>query len=279
MGCLESGTPIETLGDDGGTYLGRLQCEDDSFQVKNFIKRGAIMKKIAFTIFMILFVSTAAYAAGNDIKASDITTAAELKSITKEIGYAIAIPSMVPADALGFVGPFGLGIDVGLELSVFKPEDSSGMFSDDSLVFTRLHVQKGLPYSIDIGVEYSELFDSNIKVIGVEVRKGIIEDGLASPAIGIRGTYSTVTSVEDLSLTTYGVDAQISKEFVFITPYLGASHLTSTGEVDGSKLGSEEETNTNVYAGVRVSMTIVNLTFQADFADINMYTLKLGLNF
>jgi hypothetical protein len=232
------------------------------------------MKRIFLSVFMVLLSVTLCYAGKNDINAAAITTSDALKDLTKEVGYAIAIPSMTSADPMGITG-----FDIGVEASSYKLDAAKNFFDDSSLLLTRVHIQKGLPFDIDIGLEFSEAYESNIKSIGGEIRWGVFGDGLATPAVGLRATYSKLDSVTDVDITTYTLGAQISKEVLFITPYAGTTYISSKGEVENSGLESEKETSSNVYVGVNFSLLVINLALQADISDNTMYTLKFGVGF
>ncbi len=242
------------------------------------------MKKILIILAVMLFATTA-FAGKNDIDAANIETSEELVSMTKEIGYAISIPATTPADPLGLV----LGVDIGVEASVCKLDEIDNIFredsdADDKLYLTRLHVQKGLPYSIDLGVELTKAVGSNIQAVGGEVRWAVFEDGMMTPAVGLRAMYSTLLGVDNIDITTYGLGIQTSKEILFITPFVGADYIVSTGKVtsadaDVEELASESEANPSIYAGLKVSLLLINLTIQTDVLDNNMTTLKLGVSF
>lgn len=233
------------------------------------------MKKIILIIVAILMYVTASYA--GDINASDIDTSAELSDITKEVGHAISIPAMEGADPLGLL----IGINVAVEASSYKVEEAGDLLDDENILMLRAHVQKGLPFGIDIGAEYMKDYNSNIEAMGGEVRWAIIEDGIATPAVGLRGTYSALTSVDKLSIKTYGGYAQVSKSVIkILTPYAGVGYLISYGDVEDSGLDTARQENKEFFAGVKLNILLLKVTAQADVTnDNNMYTLKVGLGF
>ena len=64
------------------------------------------------------------------------------------------------------------------------------------LYLPKIRVRKGLPLGIDIGAMYSYVPDSNIKLYGFEISKAILEGSMATPAVGIRATYTKLAGVE-----------------------------------------------------------------------------------
>jgi hypothetical protein len=229
------------------------------------------MRRIFLALLLVIMSSTLSFAGKNDLDIIAISSSAVLEGITKDIGYLIAIPSMTPSDPMGLPG-----FDIGVEASGYKLDESKSIFGDNTLPATRLHLQKGLPANIDIGLEFATIADSNIKSVGGEIRYALMEDGVTTPAIGLRATYSELNGVDNFDLSTYTLGAQISKEVVFITPYAGATYLSSKGEVSGAAFGSETVSNENVYVGVNLSALVINLALQADFSDGTMYTIKLS---
>jgi len=49
-----------------------------------------------------------------------------------------------------------------------------------------------------------------------------------APAIGVRGSLTKLSGVDQLSLDTRGLDLSISKGFALLTPYAGIGRVWST---------------------------------------------------
>jgi hypothetical protein len=233
------------------------------------------MKRIIILVIILLCSVTTTYAGNKDLEASEITSPEELRDVTREVGHAISIPSMIPADPLGTIP----GIDIGIEVSSYELDKTRIFFDEENLILTRVHVQKGLPFRIDFGAQFSKANESNIRSIGVELRGAVLEDALMVPAIGVRVAYSELAAVSNFDIKTYSIDAQISKTLIFITPYVGGGYLSSKGKITGIGLDKEEVSTSNVYAGLKISFIALNLTLQADYSENTMYTFKLGLSF
>ena len=157
-----------------------------------------------------------------DINFSNVTVFSqdEFNSLSKQAGAALAYRNMAPAAPLGITG-----FDIGVEASAISIDKNSSYwskaFNSDApsyLIIPKIRARKGLPFGIDVGAMYSYVPDSNIKLYGAELSKSILDGTMATPAVGIRGTYTKLAGVNDLSLQTYGVDASVSKGFLFLTP-------------------------------------------------------------
>jgi len=210
------------------------------------------------------------------------------ESLTKDFGTAIGYKNLAPAESLGVTG-----FDVGLEMSATSIDKNSthwqSAFGKDApgyLVVPKLRVRKGLPLGIDVGAIYSYVPGSNIKLYGVELSKSIIEGGIATPAVGVRTTYTKLAGVNDLGLQTYGVDASVSKGFLMLTPYAGVGMLWVKSEARGVLKNppfSLSDVSTSIpryFGGVKVTpFPLFSVTAEVEYADTAVYSLKAAVNF
>lgn len=212
----------------------------------------------------------------------------DFKSLSKEAGTALGYRNMAPAAPLGITG-----FDIGIETSAMSIDKSSkywsAAFNADApsyLVIPKIRARKGLPFGIDIGAMYSYVPDSNIKLYGVELSKAVLDGGMATPAVGVRATYTTLSGVGDLGLQTYGVDASISKGFPFLTPYAGGGILWVTSEAKGNlhalvpTLTKETISVPRIFGGFRISpLPLLGITIEAEYAVRPIYSLKAAVSF
>lgn len=253
------------------------------------------MKKIIFAIAIILTSNT--YAGDNDI---DLTQfAGNLKdeansafnSLCKDLGQGLNFIQLTPPD------PYGLtGFDVGVEMTLLNINQGSlywkyatkDMKQPPLLPVPKLQAQKGLPFGIDIGAIYALVPQSNIKLLGGEVRWAIMKGSFVKPAIGIRASYSRLMGVPALSFQTESIDASISKKIAIVTPYAGigqifaqgSAHLDytdpDTGISASADLKSDGISETRAFLGLRLSLLFFNITAEVDFSRILSYNLKVS---
>lgn len=212
----------------------------------------------------------------------------EFKDLSKEAGAALGYRNMSPAAPLGITG-----FDIGAEVSAINIDNNSShwnaAFRNDApsyLIIPRLRVRKGLPFGIDVGVMYSYVPDSNIKLYGAELSKAILDGSMATPAVGVRATYTKLAGVDDLGLQTYGVDASISKGFLFITPYAGAGMMWINSEAKGNlktlvpTLEKETISVPRVFGGLKISpLPLIGITAEVEYAARPIYSLKAAIGF
>ncbi|NOY84825.1 MAG: hypothetical protein GXO96_08405 [Nitrospirae bacterium] len=202
------------------------------------------------------------------------------ENFSKEIGLAISYLPMAPAEPLGV-----LGFDIGIEVTVINIDKGlwRNVITDnppDTLVLPRIHLQKGLPFGFDIGASYTKLPSSNIKVIGGELKWAVVSGNAALPAIAIRGSYTTLSGVDDLDLETMGADISISKGFLFVTPYAGYGQVWITSEANPRfNMQKEKISVAKPFVGAKISLALINFVFEADFGDLPMYTARFNVGF
>ena len=242
------------------------------------------MKRFIVALFALLAMAPNVYAGDADIilEGSGIIQS-EFEDLSRQLGLAIAYRQAAPAETMGL-----LGFDVGIELSQTKIDEDEAFWTkvaDDmpgSLYVPKIRVQKGLPFiSMDIGASYAEIPQSDIKLMGAEVKYALVEGGVATPAISVRGSYSTLDGIDDFDLSTYGVDLSISKGILMFTPYAGVGQTWIKSEYTGTylTLKSEDLSETKYFAGVRVALAILMFTFDVEQADITTYTGRFSIGF
>lgn len=254
-------------------------------------------RSIFYGVLLLALTLAASPALAGTLKFSSPITQDNFNSLSKELGAAVGYKNMAPAEPLGITG-----FDIGLEVEAIDIKKESAYwksaYNNDAasfLVFPKLRVRKGLPFGIDIGAMYTYVPDSNIKLYGAEVSYAILEGGIASPAIGVRGTYSKLSGVSDLGLQTAGLDASISKGFLFLTPYVGAGVLWVSSEAKGNlqaisqgigtltggaQLKDEKTAVPRYFGGLKISpLPIFSVTAEAEYAVRPIYSLKVAIGF
>lgn len=237
-------------------------------------------------------VAAALVIAVSPVLAADINfgnnslTQGEFKDLSKEAGAALGYRNMAPAAPLGVTG-----FDIGGEVSALSIDSNywDKAFNNDApsyLIIPKIRARKGLPFGIDVGVMYSYVPNSNIKLYGAELSKAILEGSAATPAVGVRATYTKLAGVDDLALQTYGIDASVSKGFVFITPYAGAGMMWINSEAKGQlktwspTLTSETISVPRVFGGLKLSpLPLFAITAEAEYAVRPIYSLKVAVGF
>lgn len=202
----------------------------------------------------------------------------EFKLFSEDLGAALSYKAVIPAEPLGVTG-----FDLGLEVTSTEMKNSSlwtkaSGSSRTSLPLPKLHLHKGLPLNIDIGAFNSAVPSTNIKLFGGELRYAILEGGVAAPAVAIRGSFTKLTGVEQLSFDTKGLDVSVSKGFAMLTPYAGIGSVWVSSTPKGiPALAKESFRQTKIFAGANVNFGLTNLALEYDKTGAAAsYSAKLG---
>lgn len=206
----------------------------------------------------------------------------EFKAFSENLGSALSYKAVTPPEPLGLTG-FELGVEAS-STEISNPEHWTAVTNGSapsSIIVPKLHVFKGLPLNIDVGAFYAAVPTTNIKLYGGELRYAILEGGVASPAVGIRGSLTKLTGVDQLSLSTKGVDVSISKGFAMFTPYAGVGRVWVTSTPNGvASLTEETFQQSKVFVGGNLNLGLANLALEYDkTGSAKSYSAKVGFRF
>lgn len=228
-----------------------------------------------------LFVSALALGTGlayaGNISGVGTMGQSQFQGLTQDLGAALSYKDMMPAAPLGITG-FDIGI-TGVDTRVASAQawQAATGSSSNNIFVPSLQAQKGLPFGFDVGLTYSQIPGSNVRVIGGDLSYAIIGGGLLSPALTVRGTYTKMTGVGEMGLNTRSVELCLSKGFVFITPYIGVGRVRTEGTPHVGSLSSVTLYNTKEYIGADINLGIANLDLEVDrMAGSTSYGANIG---
>lgn len=147
----------------------------------------------------------------------------------------------------------------------------------------RLVAAKGLGFAT-LSASYSKIQDTDISILGGSLDVPIVDGGLVSPTIALRGAYAQLNGVDELDLRTYGVELFISKGFGPLTPYAAVGRSKSNADASFTVPGEtgprrlSDESGTNRYTvGVKLSLFIPKLVIEATQAEERSYAAKVSI--
>lgn len=240
------------------------------------------MKRLVF----IAGLSFAAPAFAQDIDRLQDLAQQEFRLLSEDLGGALSYKPQTPTTPLGLTG-FDIGIAVTAarikNTAVFEKATSDSI--DATIPIPTLRAHKGLPLNFDFGVLYAAIPGSNIRYYGGELRWTFAPGNVALPAIGLRGSLTKVSGVDELDFSTRGFDVSISKGFAVVTPYAGVGRVWVDSEPRGTAvtvagLRSEEFTLNKIFAGIGIKLGAFNLNLEADkTGDVSALSVKTGIRF
>jgi len=227
------------------------------------------------TLFFLFAFQTFAHAGALNLTGSGLAQSA-FKDISKELGLAVSYLPVAPAEPLGIIG-FDAGVEV-TAVSLESNHFSTVGVSSKTIVLPKLHLQKGLPFGIDVGAIYANVPGIDVQLVGGEIKYAIIGGNIALPAVAVRAGYTKLLGVDSLDLSTLSADVSVSKGITLVTPYAGIGAVQVTAkEKAGLGLAEEKQTLTKGFVGVKISLAVINFVFEADFADVPLYTLRVNV--
>ena len=213
--------------------------------------------------FVALIVLTAAPAAAWDVdpRASEAALE-ELHDRFSLAAYPFPRHSAKPLGTLGF--------DVWADAAVapdFEDDVRTAIDGDlpgGYLGIYRIGARKGLPFGIDVGASWGQAVDGDLDLVAGELSWALLEGGVATPALGLRATGSFTSGSDTYDLEQYGLEAELSKGFAVLTPFVGAGVVWSESSFEReAALGGDlsfDSTETVLYGGVILNLLVPKLT-------------------
>jgi len=202
-------------------------------------------------------------------------------TLSENIAAAIHYKGIGPAEPLGIIG-FDLGIEVSsteIDEDLFG-EASSGGIDQSEFIIPRLHINKGLPFGLDVGAAVSAIPGTDINILSGELRYALLSGGIATPAVGIRASHAILEGVSEFDMSSSALELTASKGFLLLTPYAGAGIVKSTMTPNGLETLTEESFDQKkVFVGVTINLGFA-ITLEADRTDdYRTYSAKVGFRF
>jgi hypothetical protein len=237
------------------------------------------MKRFALAVIVSAILATPA--AADNLDRIDVLTQTEFRQLSEDLGSALSYKAVIPVEPLGVTG-----FDIGVEVTATKIENraawdrASSDSTSSTLYVPKIHAHKGLPFGIDVGAFYSSVPDSNINLWGFEARYALVEGGTALPAVGLRGSYTKLSGVDELDLNTKGIELAVSKGFLNVTPYAGIGYVHTNSTPKGTTLSKEEFGQSKYFVGSNFNFIALNFDVEIDrTGDTTSYGVKAGWRF
>ncbi|MBN2496736.1 MAG: hypothetical protein JXR96_19250 [Deltaproteobacteria bacterium] len=225
------------------------------------------------------------------------------ESLMTELGQITAPIFLSPAETLGLNG-FTFALE-GTVAPISNNEDFWTLAAEgkiDSVVFIpHLHLRKGLPFSFEIGTQMSYLPDSELFVVGAELKWALNEGFYYIPDLAVRFSINHTVGAKEFELSTGGWDVSVSKAFgiggmLSLTPYAGynmlfihaSSHvITIVNGIDDfdhevfGEMNWQDNMYHRLFCGVRLATFIFQFAAEGAFTidGVSMFNFKLGLDY
>lgn len=230
---------------------------------------------------IILSALLPASAQADSFDSLEVLSQADFLLLSENIAAAIHYKGVGPAEPLGLIG-FDLGIELSsteVNSTIFDAA-SSGDFELSEMLIPRVHVNKGLPFGLDVGAALSAIPGTDIKILSGELRYALLSGGVLSPSVGVRASHAIIEGMSEFDMSSSALEITASKGFVMFTPYAGVGIVKSTMTPnDLGDLTEESFDQKKMFAGVTMNLGVA-LTLEADqTGDYRTYSAKFGFRF
>jgi hypothetical protein len=217
-----------------------------------------------------------AAASADDFDRLQSLTQAEMASFAKDFTAVASYKGIAPAEPLGVIG-----FDIGAAVSATRLDNAAvwekAGFEHATVYMPTLRAQKGLPFGIDIGASLTAVPDSDIKLVGGEIKYALVQGGIATPAVAIRAAATKLSGVDQLDLDTRSVELTVSKGFLMVTPYAGIGKVWGSLTPNVGDFKKETPSGNKVFAGFNLNLGIANMAAEVDrTAGAQTVSVKLG---
>ena len=239
-----------------------------------------------------------------DSTADSTCAQGHFENLMSELGQIIGPVMLSPAETLGLNG-FAFSFEGTVAPISNKDDywDAAQVQPSSSLFIPRLHLRKGFPFSIELGTQLAYIPESDMYVLGAELKWAINEGFYFIPDLALRVCVNHMIGPRDFELSTGSWDVSISKAFgiggmMALTPYIGynmlfvhaSSHLIVTlGDTPGDDPGLEvfnavkwnETYFQRVFVGLRVTSYIFQVVLEGVITSngVNLFNFKLGFEY
>jgi hypothetical protein len=211
----------------------------------------------------------------------DRLTQDQFAGLSRDLAAIAAYRSVTPANPLGLTGfDIGVGGDA-VKLQAAGAYAAAGGSGDSTVYTGRFYIGKGLPYRIDVGATLTVASGTGASILGGEARYALLDDGLGTPAVALRGHYSQAFGMSGLDLRTYGADLMISKKLALVTPFGGIGTLRTDSVPNGAPaLSAQRFTVGRFFLGLNANFLLLDVALEADrTGEVDSVSAKLGWRF
>lgn len=219
--------------------------------------------------------------ADNDIELGLGATQSDFKEMSEDLVAAIDYKSVSPAEATGITG---VGVGVIFNNTAVDNESAWRNGAEDADI-SRLNViglgaTKGLPGGVDVGLFYGEIMDSDVSLLGGEIRYAFLKGNIALPAIAVRAAHVTASGIDTFDLSSTTLDVSVSKGFAMLTPYAGIGYVMGSADPDSNLVDKEEVNEVKYFVGARLGLGLFEITPEIhQVGDNTAFNLRAGFSF
>jgi hypothetical protein len=228
---------------------------------------------------------TASASAQSDIEFDPAITQEEFSTFSRLVAqgiYATPVDAARARGLLGFdVGVGATAIPVDTNATYWQRSTGDDFAISDHIVVPKVFGSKGLSFGT-VSAIYSKVPDTDIQIWGASLDVPIMNGGIVKPTIAVRGAYAIILGVDELDMSTYGLEVFISKAFGPVTPYAaaGLARSDSTATITlptGTRSLTDQSDSTRITIGARLSLLLPKFIVEVTQGEVRSYAAKVSL--
>jgi hypothetical protein len=222
--------------------------------------------------FRLLYFSTLCFSLPHAVWAEQPINefATVIDSQFKDYGDSLSRPENYRSLTANPAGVPPLALDIGFDVATTKLDQNSlfspyrSKSSPNVLETNQLHISTRYNNGFNAGAYYSSVPESDIQIYGGELRYSLVPNQRSFyPAVSVRGMYSQMTGVDDMFVTSTGLELSVSKGFRAVTPYagIGTTWVDGEYELDGY---TSRLTQNKYFMGLQFKLGVFSLSAEAE---------------
>jgi hypothetical protein len=158
------------------------------------------------------------------------------------------------------------------------PDSTHWLFEGSALMIPGLMLRAGVTDRIDVGGYFTKAVGANYGLFGGQVQYNLLNDPVTNLAAASRLSFVRLYGPEDMSVSIYGLDFLVSKDFSRYSPYAGVSGYWSRGHETTSKVDLEDESVVGLQGmvGMAVRISVLRLGAEFNLANVPGYSFKVA---
>lgn len=227
---------------------------------------------------VLLATGLAMPAAAEDLRLQPGASSSDIKALSEDLSAAFSYKALGAASSFGVAGVGVAGYATYVRVDDKDAWQRATGERNSSLRTYGLRARKGLPGGVDVSAFYAQIAGSDGSLVGGAVQYALLKGSAVTPGVALRAGYSRLNSVDDLDFDSWSLDATVSKGFPLLTPYGGVGMVSGSLDPADPALSSERSTRARAFAGLRVSLGLLDVTPEIEQSGSNTaVNLRLGL--
>ena len=161
------------------------------------------------------------------------------------------------------------------------PDSAHWLFEGDAMGFPLILARVGITDKIDGGLAWIYNPGTNYGYWGGQIQYNLLNDPENGIAAAVRASTVFLYGPSDLNMGIYGLDAIVSKDMNWFSPYAGVSTYLARAHETTTKVDLDDESIFGVQAmiGVAAKISLLRIGAEINFAEITTTSILIGVGF